>query len=519
MNTRILASAFALCVANPANAQWTVVNLHPVGASSSGAWGVSGGQQVGYANVGGVNRASLWTGSSASWLLLSPAGSTASWGRGVSGGQQVGHATLGGINRASLWSGTAPSWVDLRPAGAGFSEASGVSGGQQVGWADVGGSYRASLWSGTAASWVDLHPAGAIYSAAYGIGGGQQVGSAFLNGVDRAILWSGTAASFVGLNPTGATQSAALAVHGGQQVGFATVGGTDHASLWTGTAASWVSLHPVGATESEARGVSGGQQVGYANVGGANRASLWTGRAATWVDLHAFLPANFSSSGARAIFRDGSGTSVVGEGFNTIMNRWEALMWLGPPPPLTFTLGLNKASVAGQNSVLGTITMSEARVVNTDFTTYDNTSLVTTPPSVTVLAGQLTRTFLITTMAVTSTVVTTIYAKRGTLTRYQTLTLAPLIPTAVVCTPSPVTGGQPTYCRVVINGPAGPGGRLIAIFDNSAYSTTPSTVTVAPGGTQVIFPITTIPVTSTKTVTVTARVSAGEKTGTFLINP
>jgi hypothetical protein len=75
----------------------------------------------------------------------------------VCGGQQVGFvAQAGGINRASLWSGTAASRVDLTPAAASSSLASGVWGSQQVGWANIGGTERASLWDGSAASWVDL---------------------------------------------------------------------------------------------------------------------------------------------------------------------------------------------------------------------------------------------------------------------------------------------------------------------------------------------------------------------------
>ncbi|MEQ1935156.1 MAG: hypothetical protein ABL962_14950, partial [Fimbriimonadaceae bacterium] len=124
-----------------------------------------------------------------------------------------------------------------------------------------------------------------------------------------------------------------------------------------------------------------------------------------------------------------------------------------------------------------------------------------------------------TTAAITSTVVTTIFAKRGNLTRSQALTLMPLIPTALVFTPSQVTGGSSTSCRVVINGVAGPGGRIISILDNSQFASTPSMVTVPAGATDVTFPIPTTSVTSIKYVTVTARVSAGEKTGTFRINP
>jgi hypothetical protein len=184
-----------------------------------------------------------------------------------------------------------------------------------------------------------------------------------------------------------------------------------------------------------------------------------------------------------------------------------------------FWLLLNKSSVAGQNSVLGTVTMLCAPNVNAVYTTYDNSTLVNTPSSVTVLAGQLSRDFQITTMAITSTVTTTIYATRLGLTRSRQLTLTPLIPTAISFTPTDVAGGQPTSCRVVINGVAGPGGRVIAIFDNSPYSTVPSTVTVAPGATSVTFNITTTVVPRIQNVTVTARVSAGEKTGTFRINP
>ncbi|MEQ1936157.1 MAG: sialidase family protein, partial [Fimbriimonadaceae bacterium] len=104
--------------------------------------------------------------------------------------------------------------------------------------------------------------------------------------------------------------------------------------------------------------------------------------------------------------------------------------------PDNFILSLNKSSVAGQNSVLGTITMQETKATNTVFTTYDNSSLVTTPSNVTVLAGQLSRSFQIMVTAITSTVVTTVYAKRGALTRSRILTLTPLVPTAMAFTPS-----------------------------------------------------------------------------------
>ena len=165
----------------PASAGWTVINLHPTGASESEAYGVSGGQQVGRAGVGGQHHAGLWSGTAASWVDLNALGSSNSVAYGVSDGQQVGFLYLDNSTHAGLWSGTAASWVDLNPAGVSGSVAEGVSGGQQVGYAWVGDQYHASLWSGTAESWVDLHallPAEYVRSFAWGV---------FTSGVDTWV--------------------------------------------------------------------------------------------------------------------------------------------------------------------------------------------------------------------------------------------------------------------------------------------------------------------------------------------
>lgn len=184
-----------------------------------------------------------------------------------------------------------------------------------------------------------------------------------------------------------------------------------------------------------------------------------------------------------------------------------------------FSLSLNKASVAGQNYVQGTITLSAASSSSTVFSTYDNSSLVTTPASVTIGAGLLSKVFGIQTTAVNSPINTTIYAKLGAVVKSRPLTLAPLIPTALSFTPNPALGGASVSGRVVINGVAGPGGRTIGLYDNSAYSDVPSNVVVPPGGTDATFNVVTRNVPSVKVVTVTATVSAGGKQATFRINP
>lgn len=239
-----------------------------------------------------------------------------------------------------------------------------------------------------------------------------------------------------------------------------------------------------------------------------------TANATGWADMPGYVKAELGNVQFLGI------DSVKNQGGNPVAYTLTTLAgqpW-GTSVP-AFSLTLNKATVAGQNYVQGTIGLTENAAQNVAFTTYDNSSLVTTPAQVTVPAGQSSKAFAIQVTAVNSPINTLIYAKRGVVTRSCPLTLTPLIPTALAFAPSVVTGGNDVSCRVVINGVAGPGGRTIAVFDNSPNTTMPSTVVVPAGASQVNFTISTTPVTSQKTVKVTARVSAGEKTGTFRINP
>jgi hypothetical protein len=111
----------AMSISIPARAViYMVTLLHPTGASSTIAYGVSAASQVGTDCVFPCGlagrRALLWSSSAASSVDLTPPGMTSSEARGVSGNQQVG---FGGadVDHALLWSGTAASVVDLHPAG------------------------------------------------------------------------------------------------------------------------------------------------------------------------------------------------------------------------------------------------------------------------------------------------------------------------------------------------------------------------------------------------------------------
>jgi hypothetical protein len=326
---------------------WSVINLHPGSATASRAYGVEGGQQVGYAFFPPNGpRASLWTGSAGSWVDLHPP-ALASIAYAVHGGQQAGMAGIA-QQQASLWTGSAGSWINLNPPGSSLSEAFDVFNGQQVGYSGPSTNQsRATLWNSSPGSAVILQPPGALSSSAFGIHGGQQVGSVSLPGSLRAALWSGSASSHVDLHPAGATGSVAYAVYAGTQVGYAVFGGVQGAAVWTGTSGSYMNLHPAGATSSVAYDIWNGRMVGEAVFGSTQHAGLWDVGNGNFQDLHQYLPSGFTYSVARGIWEDPFGQLyVVGWGFNSITNREEALMWVVPEPGSLLALGAGIGALA-----------------------------------------------------------------------------------------------------------------------------------------------------------------------------
>lgn len=233
---------------DPSNFVW--VDLNPDGASESRAFATHGARKVGYATFGGVDNAVFWRNYTGAWNNLNPAGATSSraldYNVGASSERTVGWADIAGVRRAGMWTGsTADTWVDLHPLLATASEAHAAYNNRQGGWASIGGVTHAAAWSGSAASFVDLNPAGASQSMVLGLNNERQVGWAEINGVMRAGFWSGTAASWVDLHPTGATASAAYDARrwGGQQVGWAEFDGVRHAARWNSTRATYFDLH------------------------------------------------------------------------------------------------------------------------------------------------------------------------------------------------------------------------------------------------------------------------------------
>jgi hypothetical protein len=178
--------------------------LNPAGSGSGKIFGMSATQQVGTIRLDASRStysAVVWSGNAASVVNLAPVAATESVAFGVHEGRQVGYVVLGGrVSRASLWSGSAASRIDLNPADARQSVATGIHGDQQVGWAQIG-DLLASLWRGSAQSWVNLHPPGeARSSSVAAVYNGVQVGYVFYPSVRTAALWRGSADTYENLS-------------------------------------------------------------------------------------------------------------------------------------------------------------------------------------------------------------------------------------------------------------------------------------------------------------------------------
>lgn len=316
---------------------WGVTSLHPAGATESRAMGVDASDGlvvVGYATIGGMDRASLWEGTAESWLDLNPPGATGSQATFTSSGLHVGYAMFGGVDHAVMWNAQTGAWVDLHPVGATASRATGVEGSIQAGFATVNGADHACFWHDTAESWIDLHPAGATRSRATAVAGETLVGFGTFDGFDHAGRWFDLAASWIDLHPVGATESRACGNvstwYGSDQAGFATIGGIDHACIWSGPAGLWSDIQPTQATRSRVLTARRNQwswlQAGFATFDGVDHAVVFHG-GSFWFDLSAYLSGSWGDARAEGIWSEGATTYVVGWGHNNDTGRDEALLW------------------------------------------------------------------------------------------------------------------------------------------------------------------------------------------------
>jgi uncharacterized protein (TIGR03437 family) len=186
-------------------------------------------------------------------------------------------------------------------------------------------------------------------------------------------------------------------------------------------------------------------------------------------------------------------------------------------------LTLKSGAVVGGNSVNGTVTLGEAAPAAgvTLNVQCDNRTIAQPPLTVTILSGQTSVAFTITTVPVTVTRTVTITVSYAGSTQSASLTVNP-VATAALATltisPDHVTGGANATGTATLGAPAPLGGTSINLLSGNVFAAqVPQFITVPQGGTTATFTIGTTHVTSTQTVTITATAAGVGKTATLTV--
>lgn len=373
MNKPVIAVAALAAIAAAAHAQnYTLHNLTPAGYLEGFFLGAGGQYAVGYGDFPNLDipipdaryvHAFVWDQAAQAMTDLDPNNEfSGSFAIGAGGGQQVGYAFIGGGNFAMLWSGTAASAVRLDTVGTISTVARGTDGSRQVGYAittQSGGDSRAMIWHGTAASGRQLAmPDSFNSSTANVIRAGRIVGTGEDQDYFQAgLYWADEKSDAQVIRPDGFEETRLSDVSGDWVLGSGYGEPTNyqrHAFLWNvNDTENGIDLHPTDSvyTFSEANAMTGasarfatGVQVGvvaYENDSFqfVEHAAVWFGSSDSFIDLHAMvvasLGAEFQWSSATGVDEYGNiyGTAHDGQG------NFRSVQWAVPAPGVA-TLGL-----------------------------------------------------------------------------------------------------------------------------------------------------------------------------------
>jgi len=188
------------------------------------------------------------------------------------------------------------------------------------------------------------------------------------------------------------------------------------------------------------------------------------------------------------------------------------------------SLSLSPDSVRDGASSQGTVSLAFADPSPTTVQVFSSdTSVATVPATVTVPAGATSATFPVATNAAAPPSNVTITAWTGNTPRSANLQVNAATPagptlTAVSVTPSALNGGSPATGTITFS--ATTDGRVVQLSSsNPAVVQVPSEEVVNGGQAKGFFPVTTSPVSTTTTVTITARWFGVTRTTTMTVTP
>jgi uncharacterized protein (TIGR03437 family) len=186
------------------------------------------------------------------------------------------------------------------------------------------------------------------------------------------------------------------------------------------------------------------------------------------------------------------------------------------------TIALSPAAVVGGTPATGTISLAQAPTANATVSlTSSDPKAASVLDSVTVLAGQLSSSFTVSTSNVTAPVAIVITASYAAAFASSTLTINPAgLPTPVSFTlnPATVTGGNNSTGTVTISAPAPVAGLAVNLSTNNPFvAQIPSFVVVTSGQTVASFTITIPTLAASQTATITASAGGVSQSATLTV--
>lgn len=189
--------------------------------------------------------------------------------------------------------------------------------------------------------------------------------------------------------------------------------------------------------------------------------------------------------------------------------------------PALSSLRLSASTIPGCQSLTGTVTLgSPAPAGGVVVTLSDNLAAAMPPASVTVPAGATTKTFSISTVAVSATQTGSVTAQLGAVTKSAPLRVRPIGVQTLALNPNPVVGPNSVTGTVTLECPAPAGGINVALSSSNPTVAAPTVSSLNfPAGTRSkTFTIRTIDVPASRTAIIKATANGISKSVTLTIN-
>ena len=201
------------------------------------------------------------------------------------------------------------------------------------------------------------------------------------------------------------------------------------------------------------------------------------------------------------------------------------LVMILPTADFGLNLIVNPGGIYGGNTALGTVSLSSAQGSDTVVSLSSNGVTASVPPTVTIPAGSISANFTVTTIPVLSGSTATsggwvwIACSAGLASQAVPTTVYPTVLHAISAAPSTVVGGAGSTGTVSLYSPAPTGGVTVTLSSSSPDAQVPGSVFIASGSASTTFAITTSPVYSPETLSISATYGGKTVSSGFAIGP